>query len=250
MKDCIIYGIIPARSGSKGVPGKNIKLLKGYPLIAYSIIAAKLCKNISRTFVSTDLEKIASIASRYGAEVPFLRPALLAGDNSSDLEFVQHALDWFTLNENRVPDYLVHLRPTTPLRDPAIIDMAIHAIMNNPNATSLRSGHIASESPLKWFLRDDQGYFKSIVTGYSNEQINAPRQSFSNVYIPDGYVDIIKTSFVVNSHQLHGNHMIGFISPDCVEVDSIKEFEFLEYELRNKSNFLFEYLKANFSMEG
>ncbi|MCX5698514.1 MAG: acylneuraminate cytidylyltransferase family protein [Candidatus Omnitrophica bacterium] len=245
----MIYGIIPARSGSKGVPGKNIKLLGGYPLIAYTIAAVKMTKNISRTIVSTDSMEIASIAKKYGAEAPFLRPVEFSGDNSVDIDFVLHAINWFQQNENKVPDYLVHLRPTTPLRNPVIIDQAIKEIKGQAEATSLRSGHPAAESPFKWFLRDDQGYFKDLLSGYSNDQTNAPRQSFSTVYIPDGYVDVLKISFIRDSHSLHGNKMIGFISPVCTEVDTIEDFKFLEYELKNKSNLVYEYLNENYPKE-
>lgn len=242
----MVYGIIPARSGSKGVPGKNIRLLGGYPLLAYSVAASKLCKNISRTVVSTDSAEIAAIARRYGAEAPFLRSAELAMDKSLDIDFVSHAINWFKQKENKIPDYFVHLRPTTPLRDPEIIDKAIQEIKSRPEATSLRSGHPSPESPFKWFLRNEQGYFTGILPEYSNEQINAPRQFFPTVYIPDGYVDVLKVSFIMASRQMHGNKMIGFISPACVEVDSAKDFEFLEFELQNSKNPIFEYLKANF----
>jgi len=245
----MVYAIIPARAGSKGIPGKNIKLLGGYPLIAYSIIAAKLSKNISRIIVSTDSTQISDIAKKYGAQVPFLRPVEFAQDKSRDIEFVLHAINWFRKNEQKVPDYFVHLRPTTPLRDPVIIDEAIMKIENNQNATSLRSAHPASESPFKWFTCDNQGYFKGILPEYSNDQINLPRQSFPLVYVPDGYVDVLKTSFIIASGSLLGNKMLGFISPVCSEVDTIEDFEFLEFELTKKSNPVFEYLKANYPRE-
>jgi len=245
----MIYGIIPARSGSKGVPGKNIKLLGGYPLIAYTIAAAKMAKNISRTIVSTDSTEIASIAKKYGADVPFLRPAELSGDKSPDIDFVLHAINWFQQNEKKTPDYLVHLRPTTPLRNPVIIDKAIQEIRSCDEATSLRSGHPAAESPFKWFLRDEQGFFKGILPEYTNDFISAPRQLFPTVYIPDGYVDVLKTSFIMESGTLHGNKMIGFVSPVCTEVDTIEDFEFLEYELKNKSNLVYEYLNKNYPKE-
>lgn len=244
-----IMAIIPARGGSKGVPGKNITFLGGYPLIAYSVIAAKMSKNISRVIVSTDSKEIASVAEKYGAEVPFFRPAELAGDKSQDIEFVLHAINWFKQHEEKAPDYLVHLRPTTPLRDPVVIDQAITEIISNSNATSLRSGHPAAESPFKWFLRNDKGYFTGILPEYSNEKINAPRQSFLDVYIPDGYIDVLKTSFITASGQMYGNNMIGFVSPVCVEVDSVKDFEFLEFELQNNNNPVLEYLKTNFLKE-
>ena len=114
--------IIPARGGSKGVPGKNIRDVGGFPMIAYSIIASKLSKNIERTIVSTDSQEIADIALKYGAEVPFLRPEKFARDDSKDIEFFQHAIDWFSENEGYVPNYWVQLRPTTPLRESSIID--------------------------------------------------------------------------------------------------------------------------------
>ena len=90
----ITYAIIPARGGSKGVPGKNIRALGGHPLIAYSIAAAKQAKNISRIIVSTDSQEIADAARSYGAETPFLRPAELALDSSTDYEALSHAITW------------------------------------------------------------------------------------------------------------------------------------------------------------
>ncbi len=245
----MIYGIIPARGGSKGVPGKNVKLLGGYPLLAFSIAAVTITKNISRVIVSTDSTEIASVAKKYGAETPFLRPSELSGDKSPDIDFVLHAINWFRQNENKIPDYLVHLRPTTPLRDPVIIDQAIQEIINCAEATSLRSAHPAAESPFKWFRRDEQGFFKGILPEYSNDFINAPRQSFPTVYIPDGYVDVLKTSFILESNTLHGNKMLGFISPICTEVDRVEDFEFLEYELKKSNNPVCEYLKANYPKE-
>ena len=120
-----IVALIPARSGSKGVPNKNIRYLGDVPLIAYSIIAALKSTLIDRVIVSTDSEEYADIARNYGAEVPFIRPAEISGDTATDLQLFEHAISWFEKNENLVPQYFVHLRPTTPLRDPRIIDDAI-----------------------------------------------------------------------------------------------------------------------------
>ncbi len=242
-----IVTLIPARAGSKGVPGKNIKLLGGYPLIAYSIIASKLCKSIDRTIVSTDSHEIAKIAKKYGAEVPFLRPAEFARDASTDIEFVLHTLNWFSENEGEVPEYLVHLRPTTPLRSPEIIDAAIKEIGKNREATSLRSGHPASESPYKWFLKGADGYFKGILPEYSIDYTNNPRQSFPEVYIPDGYVDVYRTEFIQKHQRLLGDRVIAFISPVCVELDTMEDFKFLEFELKEEGSLILDYLKNNFS---
>ncbi|MBT6052972.1 MAG: acylneuraminate cytidylyltransferase family protein, partial [Candidatus Scalindua sp.] len=121
--------IIPARSGSKGVPRKNIYFLGGHPLIAYTIAAAVLSSYIERVIVSTDSEEIAGIARDYGAEVPFLRPLEFARDHSSDREYLLHTMQWFQDSEGHVPEYWVHLRPTTPLREVGIVDQAILEIM-------------------------------------------------------------------------------------------------------------------------
>ena len=113
-----IIAIIPARSGSKSVKDKNIALLSGYPLIAYSIVAAKKSELIDRIIISTDSEEYQKIALQYGAEVPFLRPTEYSTDTSTDRDFLIHAMNWLEENERQAPEYWVHLRPTTPLRDP------------------------------------------------------------------------------------------------------------------------------------
>ena len=238
--------IIPARGGSKGVPHKNVRMLKGFPLIAYSIVACQLANDIQRIVVSTDSEEIAEVARRYGAEVPFLRPAQFAGDKSGDIEFVQHAINWFHESEHEVPEYIIHMRPTTPLREPEILDKALYEMKQNENATSLRSGHKASESPYKWFVKNEGGYFESIVSGLSNDKANDGRQGFPDVYIPDGYIDIIRSEFVIQNNALHGNRMIAFESPVCLEVDTEEDFEMLEYQIEKKEFCVYSYLKNKY----
>lgn len=205
-----------------------------------------MSKEIERCIVSTDSGEIAGIARYYGAAVPFLRPAQYARDESPDSDWVRHLINWLEENEGRSPEYLVHLRPTTPFREPAVIDSAIAELKNRPEATSLRSGHPAPESPFKWCLRDKEGYFRGILPEYSNEYVNKPRQLFPEVYVPDGYVDVLKTSFIRESGILHGERMMGFISPVCHEVDTIEDFEFLQFELERKGSPLYNYLKINF----
>lgn len=242
----LVIALIPARGGSKGVFKKNIRSLNGYPLIAYSIMAARLSNMIDRVIVSTDSEEIASIAEKYGAEVPFIRPAELAGDQSGDIGFVAHAIEWFRKNESDIPGYIVHVRPTTPLRDVNIVDRAIQMIRSHPEATSLRSGHLASESPFKWFEMNKEGYFESICKGLSNEEANNGRQKFPDVYIPDGYVDVIKTDFVVRNEILHGNNMLGYKSPVCVEVDTEDDFNMLEYQIEKYGSDIFDYMQEHY----
>lgn len=242
------YALIPARGGSKGVPGKNIKLLGGYPLIAYSIIAARMAEGIDRVIISTDSEEIAEIARKYGAEVPFIRPAELAQDRSPDRDFVVHALDWFAEHDNVTPDYLVHLRPTTPLRDPAVVSLAVQEFGKCHDATSLRSAHPCPESPFKWFLLKEDGYYTGIQTD-DMDLLNQPRQMFPTVYVPDGYVDVLRTSFIRSSQTIHGKKVMGFISPVCREVDTMEDFQALEFQLQKEGSPLLDYLKQHFEQE-
>jgi len=233
-----IIAIIPARLGSKSIPDKNIKLLSGHPLIAYSIAAAVLSKKIDRVIVSTNSQEYADIAKQYGAEVPFIRPDEYSTDTATDKDFLSHAMAWFNENEKYTPEYWVHLRPTTPLRNIKVIDSAITEIVQDKKSTSLRSGHKAPESPLKWFVKDKK-YFRGLVGG---EDYNLPKEVFEQVYIPDGYVDIVKASFVLSGKEVHGDMMIGFESPVCTEVDSIEEFDYIQYQMDKSGSELLNYL--------
>lgn len=242
-----VMAIIPARGGSKGVPSKNVRPLAGYPLIAYSIAAAKLSKKIDRVLVSTDSPEFAELSKKYGAETPFLRPAEFSGDKSPDRDFVAHAIDWLEKNEGKAPEYLIHVRPTTPLRKPEIMDEAIERMMKSKDATSLRSAHPCSESPFKWFMLKEDGFYTGINTD-DMDKLNLPRQLFPTVYIPDGYVDVLKTSYVKSvASGIHGQKVIGFVSPVCREVDTLEDFQALEFQIQREGSVLLDYLKKNYS---
>jgi len=227
----IIICIIPARAGSKGVPRKNLMKLKGHPLIAYSIKASHRSGLIDRTVISTDSEEIARVAKQYGAEVPFLRPVEIAQDFSPDYEFVAHALHWLSTNEGAVPDYIVHLRPTTPLRDVSILDDAIRLILGRPESTALRSVHEMQESAYKCF-EIEGGILKRVGNGsYELDASNFARQQFSKTYSANGYVDVLKSSFVLQEKRIHGSRVVAYVTPSVVEVDSLEQFTLLEYQL-------------------
>ena len=235
----LIYAIIPARSGSTSVKNKNIRPVHNHPLLAYSIGAAKLTPEICRTIVTTDSEEYAKIARFYGAETPFLRPAEISGKYSTDLEFMDHAISWFTKEEGRLPEYWVHLRPTTPLRDPQLISDAINKIKNNPDATALRSSHRTEFCPFKWFKVKEDGYYETF-DGLTPDQANGPRQKYPVTYIPDGYVDVIKTEQVLEGHTLHGNNVLCFEVPPVIDIDNpeemaevIRQASHLENPLKN-----------------
>ena len=245
----MVISIIPARSGSKGVPKKNIKILAGYPLIAYSIVVSRLSAKIERTIVSTDSREFADIALAYGAEVPFLRPAEISKDTSLDIEYIRHALAWFQEHEGHQPEYIVMLPPPTPLRDPALIDQAIEKIVQNQEATSLRSACETRESPYKLFEIQDDFYRGLFPDDPRPEYYNLPRQTFPPVYHPNGYVDIIKSRTVTGLGSLHGPRILSFITPDVGELDRAEDFEHIEFVLSRHKNPVYEYLKNNFPTE-
>jgi N-acylneuraminate cytidylyltransferase len=106
----------------------------------------------------------------------------------------------------------------------------------NEVATSLRSGHNAPESPYKWFLKDENNFFMGLRDDLTPEKVNLPRQSFPSVYIPDGYIDVLKSSVILNSGTLHGDKMLVFESPFCVEVDTKDDFEYLEFQIEREGS--------------
>lgn len=232
MKDC--SALIPARSGSKGVKEKNIKELLGYPLLCYTITAAKMA-GIKQIIVSTDSERYAKIAKGYGAEVPFLRPKSFSEDDSTDYDWINHLIKFYTKKKIYLSEYLFHLRPTSPIRDYKILIDAYNFLKKDKIATSLRSGHQVSESPFKWFLKDENGYFKGLREDITSETVNLPRQKFPKVYNPNGYVDILKLSYLLNNKSLHGDKMIVYETPLLDEVDTMEDFNYIKYKA-NKSN--------------
>lgn len=232
-----IVALIPARAGSKGVPQKNIKPLGGHPLIKWSIAACKTAASINRIIVSTDSKEYAQISRQAGAEVPFLRPAELAGDRSTDYDFIKHALDWFSKNDGE-PDYIVHIRPTTPFRDPLLIDQAVAAFIGHPQATALRSVHPMSESAYKTFEIAPGGQLKRVASESTElDAANDARQQFPTTYIANGYVDVLSTAFIRKMNLIHGNHVLPFITPTVNEVDTVEDFSKLEMELQNHPGF-------------
>src|SRR5574337_355143 len=141
--------LIPARSGSKGIPRKNIRDFAGYPLVAWSIAAGLQAKSVRRVIVSTDDEEIAAVSREYGAETPFLRPAELAQDKTSDLPVFEHALKWLEEIEGYKPDVVVQLRPTSPIRPRDCVDNAVQILLEHPRADCVRGVVPAGQNPHK-----------------------------------------------------------------------------------------------------
>ncbi len=230
-----ILAFIPARGGSKRVPKKNIKLLCGKPLIAYTIEAAKRSKYINRIVVSTDSEEIASVAREYGAEVPFLRPASISRSDSTEMEFFEHALDWFSQNENYEPDLIVLLYPTSPLRKAESIDRAIEEMLKHPEADSLRSVKLCSEHPYKMWVVEGE-YLKPFVKEEDPNVHTLAYHLLPKVYIQNASIYITKPSTIRNKKSPTGDIIIPFVMDEIESVDINTPLDFKLAEIILKEN--------------
>lgn len=232
-----VVALIPARSGSKGVPDKNIRLLGEHPLIAWSIMAAKKSKLIDRIIVSTDSSFYADIAKKYGAEVPFLRPVEISSDISTDYDFIHHAIEWLSIHHEK-PKWIAHIRPTTPFRNPSEIDRAISLFKGNQIASSLRSAHEMSESAYKTFEINTNGFYKMVGNTYQNlDFANNARQLFSSTYQANGYIDVLSVEYILSKAAIHGDKVMPFITNHSYEVDTEDDFGLLEYQLKKDPYF-------------
>ena len=221
-----VIALIGARGGSKGIPHKNITPLAGHPLIAYSIAAAKLSTSVEEVIVTTDSEEIAEVSRRYSATVPFLRPAKLAEDQSLDIEFFRHYFDFLIAGEHGVPDLVVHLRPTTPLRDVRMIDDAVRYMIDHPEADSLRSMSEVEVCAYKLFRLE--GEFGVPIATYDGEEefYNLPRQRFSPAYTGNGIVDVIRPQVLLDTGLLHGKKIKIYPTERTADIDGIADLEY------------------------
>ena len=222
-----ILAVIPARSGSKGVQNKNIRFLGGHPLMAWSIKTALESNLINRVIVSTDSKEYSDIAKEYNAEVPVLRPKSISNDQSKDIDLFVHLLE-FLKNEKYTPDLIVHLRPTTPLRDSSVVDDAIREFKKE-FFTSLRSVHKLTTPINKSFVIDEEILKGSISLSAEIDKLNDPRQNFPNYFQANGYVDIITPETILNKRKLHGNKTKALITHKVYEVDTEDDFRYMEY---------------------
>lgn len=227
MRDIQILCLIPARCGSKGIPDKNIKILDGKPLMAHSIYQAEKSRfrDHMRIIVTTDSEKYATIAQAYGAECPFLRPSSISQDLSTDLEFMKHAVQWLSENENYNPDIILQLRPTQPRRKVEDIDSCLEKFIQNFECyDSLRTVVEFDKSPYKMYriINDNDlvPLFNS-VDSIKNEPFNQCRQFLPKTYLHNGYIDILKTS-LLEENKISGNRILPYVmeKSDTIDIDN------------------------------
>jgi len=214
-----ILALIPARSGSKALPDKNIRLIAGKPMLAYSIEHALASRFITRTIVSTDSELYAEIAKKYGAEVPFCRPYGISQELSTDLETFTHALSWLKENEGYIPDICVQLRPTYPIRNVDDIDKCIQKLIDNPDIDSVRSITPVEKTPFKMWFQEKNGLLKPVLNAGFDEAYNLPRQMLPQAYIQNGCIDVVRTTVITEMNSMTGKKIFGYLMDGNLDID-------------------------------
>lgn len=222
-----ILAIIPARGGSKGVPDKNIRLLQGKPLIAYTISAALQAQLLSKVIVSTDSENIAETAKNWGADVPFIRPDELAQDNTPTLPVLQHALHFFA-NQNEYYDAVCLLQPTSPFRPSGFIDDAIRTFKIKDTDALVSVLPVPDEYNPHWVFFPDHKGLLTIATG--EKQIIPRRQDLPKAYIRDGALYLTKTNVLLKKNSIYGDSLSYIVSDSnyYVNIDTLNDWNHAE----------------------
>jgi CMP-N-acetylneuraminic acid synthetase len=228
-----ILAIIPARGGSKGVPGKNIKLLNGKPLLAYTSEIAMQSKMLSEVMVSTEDEQIKNVAARLGMKVPFMRPQALAQDKTPTIDVIIHALEWYE-KQNIFFEAVCLLQITSPFRTVEFLDKAIAKFIESDCDSLVSVQKVPLEYNPHWtFEVNDEGNLK-IATG--EIKIIPRRQDLPTAYHRDGSIYITKTTVLLEEHSLYGKST-AFIESDpelYVNIDTMEDWENAEKMLQNK----------------
>lgn len=220
----IVYGLIPARSGSKGVPSKNLRRLCGKPLIAYMINSAVSAKAIDEIYVSTDSEEIAEVARKYKAKA-VLHPAELSTDTAPTFGVVQYINQLFQSTETP-PDIVVTMRATSPLCLSTDIDEAIKLLFRRSDATSVISVTKSPVHPFRTLLLNRFGEIEHFDKRTTEKDFPQQRQTFSDVYVRNGAIYATR-SRVIEEGSLWGKHSLPFIMPKERSVNINDEVDFL-----------------------
>ena len=224
----LVLGVIPARGGSKGMPGKNIKILNNKPLIAYSIIEALKSKLITDLIVSTDSKKIQNISIKYGAQCPFIRPKKLATDTALAIPTIQHAVR-FMENINKLNyDYIIMLQPTSPLRKYSDIDNSMNELVKSNADGIISVVDVNNNHPMKMkrFLGSDGKSGKMV--DYEKPPVeNCPRQKLPPVFIVNGAIYATKRDVLINENSFQGQNCLGYIMDQNESVNIDTEYEFI-----------------------
>lgn len=225
-----MLAIIPARGGSKGLPGKNIKELEGKPLIAYAIEAARCSKCISEVIVSTDDRKISEISKKYGADVPFLRKQELATDSASAIDVYLDVIELLGSGYKKEP-FMV-LLPTVPLRTSKHIQEAYDLFVREKAKTLVSV--VKADIPASWYLSiNERGVLYSLRYGLKDGNL-LNRQKNTSEYIPNGAIYILDYTLLKKKRTYYCEETVPYIMDkrDSIDIDTIEDFDYAEFILK------------------
>ena len=233
-----ILGTVCARGGSKGIKNKNIRLLCGKPLIAYSIEALKAFGKANRIVCSTDSNEIQKIAHEYGAETPFLRPPELATDDAGKLDVLKHMLNFCENEENYKYDYIIDLDPTSPLRKVKDLNSAFEKFLNS-KADVLVSVYPSHKNPYFNMVELDETNYAHLIRETGDNIVS--RQQAPVVYSLNASIYIYTREYLNKTSRIFSGKVIIYEMPDItIDIDRILDFEFIEYLIKNEL-FKFDY---------
>jgi CMP-N,N'-diacetyllegionaminic acid synthase len=240
-RDATCVGLIPARAGSKRVPGKNVRMLGGHPLIAYAVASALDSGVLDGVIVSTDSPEIAEVAQAFGAEVPFLRPAEMAGDRSPDIEWIRHLLATLE-GEGRAWDCYAILRPTSPFRQPETIRRAWAAFRADGRADSLRAVQPSREHPAKqWIV---EGSRMRPVMPNPDPAVtpwhSTPYQALPPVYVQNASLEIARTAAPLLTGTISGTVIMPFLTEglEGFDINGPDDWLLAEHHVREQPELL------------
>jgi CMP-N,N'-diacetyllegionaminic acid synthase len=229
----LVYAIILARSGSKAIKNKNIALLDNKPLISYPIKAALKSKLIEKVYVLTDSKKYAKISESFGAQIPFLRPKKISGDDSKDIESFLFLFNWLNKNNKKKPKTIVHLRATAPLITAKEIDESLKFFIRS-KADSLKSINLAKDPPYKMWKIDKKGYLETFVKNSKHSELwNYPRQKLPQVYHQNAQIDIFRFD-LLERKTISGKKIIPFILKNKIDIDDERDLLNAEILIQRK----------------
>ena len=225
-----VLAVIPARGDSKGIPRKNLYPLNGKPLIAYTIEAALKSKLLTRSIISTDSEEIAEVAEKFGGDVPFIRPNVLANDTASSIDVVKHAVKELEKADGVRYNYAVLLQPTTPLRLSEDIDKVVQKLISTQCDTVITMVDVGAYHPARMYrIENDR------LLGIMEESIAMRRrQDLPPIYIRSGDIYACKRNIIFNRNTMLGNDCRPLVIPSnrAVNIDTLEDLLFAEYLLK------------------
>jgi CMP-N,N'-diacetyllegionaminic acid synthase len=232
-----ILGIVGARSGSKGLPGKNLRPLLGKPLLGWAIDIARRSRHVGRVVLSTDSEEYAAVGRECGADVPFLRPAELASDGAVEFGYIRHALEWLETHEDYAPEMVVRVCPTAPLIRPEDIDRAVEILQADPEADSAVLMTPAREHPRKQVkIAPDGVHVISYITERGSHVAPTNRQSYEAAYNRQSLPIVSRRRTILELGSQTGEVVRFHVVPQetTFDIDTGADFSIVEKLLRER----------------